>query len=479
MDAAFFRSNRTGDIMTRMSSDLSQVRTLVGQGIFQGARTLFVFTFAFVVMFAISVPLALVLLVLLPSISCFVFLLLRIARPRYEAGQQQFSVLSNFAQERFAGIRTIKGYALESRQAEMFADINHEFVRRQMALSRIDRPAWPLMAFLFGLGHVVILVGGGRLVLEGRLTLGEMVQFDQYLMVMGWPMMALGWTLNLLMRGRASWGRIQQLLEARPAIEGGLPRDGVPEDASGDVVFDNVALTLDDRPVLEDINLTIPEGSTVGITGPTGSGKTLLASLLVRLVDPTRGAVKIGGHDIRTYPLETLRRAISIAPQEPFLFSDTLAHNIAFGLETRDETALRRASDIAQLTPDVDLFPDRFETVLGEGGVTLSGGQRQRAAISRAVAREAPILVLDDVLSAVDTQTEAQILARLRDVVRERTSVIISHRVSALRNADTIVVIENGGITQQGSHAELLSQPGYYRELEEIQRLEAELEATS
>lgn len=477
MDAGFFRSNRTGDIMTRMSSDLSQVRTLVGQGIFQGARTLFVFTFAFVVMFTLSVPLALVLLVLLPSISAVVFLLLRIARPRYEAGQQQFSVLSNFAQERFAGMRTIKGFALETRQEELFADINREFVRRQMALSRIDRPAWPLMAFLFGLGHVVILIAGGRLVLEGRLSLGEMVQFNQYLMVMGWPMMALGWTLNLLMRGRASWRRIQELLEARPGIEGGVPGDGLPEAVGGDVVFENVALALDGRRVLDGINLAIPQGATVGITGPTGSGKTVLVSLLARLADPTEGVVRIGGHDIREYPLETLRRGISLAPQEPFLFSDTLAHNIAFGLATGDETAVRRASDIAQLTPDVDLFPDRFETVLGEGGVTLSGGQRQRTAISRAVARDAPILVLDDVLSAVDTQTEARILAGLRDEVQCRTAIMVSHRVSTLRHADLIVVLEGGRIVDRGTHEELTQREGYYRALDQAQRLEADLEA--
>ena len=295
MDAAFFRTNRTGDIMTRMSSDLSQVRTLVGQGIFQGARTLFVFSFAFVIMFGISVPLALVLLILLPTISAAVFLLLRIARPRYEAGQHQFSALSNFAQERFAGIRTIKGFALEERQEELFADINREFVRRQMALSRIDRPAWPLMAFLFGVGHVVILVAGGRLVLEGRLTLGEMVQFNQYLMVMGWPMMALGWTLNLLMRGRASWQRIRQLLEAQPGITDGPQADPSLLQASGDIVFDDVTLVMDGRRLLEEVNLTIPAGATVGITGPTGSGKSLLVSLLARFADPTEGAVSIGG----------------------------------------------------------------------------------------------------------------------------------------------------------------------------------------
>jgi ATP-binding cassette subfamily B protein len=333
------------------------------------------------------------------------------------------------------------------------------------------------MAFLFGLGHVIILVAGGRLVLAGRLTLGEMVQFNQYLMVMSWPMMALGWTLNLLMRGRASWERIRQLLRARPAIEDGAGTDASLTRVSGDIVFEGVGLVRDGRRLLSDIDLVIPEGSTVGITGPTGGGKTLLVSLLARLADPTEGAVRIGGRDVRTYPLETLRRAISVAPQEPFLFSDTLAHNIAFGLPARDESAVLRASEIAQLSDEVDLFPERFETVLGEGGVTLSGGQRQRTAISRAVAREAPILVLDDVLSAVDTETEARILEGLRAEVSRRTALMVSHRVSTLRHADLIVVLDGGRIIDRGTHEELLARPGYYRTLDEAQRLEADLEA--
>jgi len=477
LDSGFYRRQRTGDIMTKMSSDLQSIREFIGQGLLQGSRTLIGFVLAFSVMFAINVRLAFFMLLLLPAISVIFFSLLRAMRRRYEKVQEHYSAITNFAQECFSGIRLIKGFGIEPRQRGMFQDLNREYIRRHLRLSAIERPVWPLMAFLFSIGVVLLIVVGGRQVVHGQLTLGEFVQFNQYLFYLQWPMLALGWTANLLQRGHTSWKRVRTILDAEPAIRDGDSTDGSLRTVGGDIVFRNVVLRLDGQTVLDRIALEIPEGTTVGITGPTASGKTQLVSLIARLVDPTLGEVRMGGRDVREYPLEVLRKHIGMAPQEPFLFSDTLAYNIAFGLPDAYEEKILWAADVAQLRTEVEMFPRGFQTVLGERGVTLSGGQRQRAAISRAIARHPRILILDDVFSAIDTQTESRIIQQLTPVLRGRTSFIISHRVSTLRETDFVVVLERGHVTQVGKHAELVQRPGYYRDLDESQRLEARLEA--
>ena len=475
-DPAFYAGERTGDLMTRMTSDLQSIRELVSLGLLHGWRTIVGITLAFVVMFAINVPITLMMLVWVPTVSIAFFLMLRVLRRRYDASQEQYSTLSSFVQESLGGIRTIKGFAIEPLRLKAFDGLNRDYMNLNLALSRIERLAFPLMGLCFAFGVAGVLLFGGRQVIQDRMSAGELVQFSQYLFFLRWPMLALGWTATLFQRGAASWARASKLLEAVPAIRDGDQTDSQLSSVAGAITFEGVSLHREGRALLEHIDLVVPEGATVGITGPTGSGKTLLASMIPRLIEPTLGTVRIGGRDVREYSLSALRAHVGMAPQEPFLFSDTLGHNIGFGLGMDEEERVVWAADVAQLRPDLEVLPSGLDTVLGERGVTLSGGQRQRTAISRAIAREVPILILDDIFSAIDTQTEALILEQLSKVVLERSCLLISHRVSTLRHADFIVVLEGGRITQQGSHDVLVNQAGYYQELDEMQRLEARLE---
>ena len=479
MDQEFFRKERTGDLITRMSADMTLVRDSIGQGLLQGIRTTGVILFASVVMLVTDATLALLVLLLYLPMTFFFFLVLKILRRRQKALQEQVSDVANFCQESFAGIRCVKGFALEHRRVGMFKSINRRLIGLHMRVQTARQAMWPFMAFWFCLSVIMILNIGGREVIRGQRSLGTLVQFIQYLLYMQWPLLALSWTASLLQRGKVSWHRIKEILEQEPTIRDSDQTDHRISSLKGEIVLEDLSLDIDDRRFLHQVNLRIDSGRTVGITGPTGSGKTLLVSLVARLTDPTEGKISIDGHDIKMIPLSLLRNHIGFAAQEPILFSRSLEHNIGFGVDEPDEQLIDWAADIAHLKKDVETFPEKLETMIGERGVTLSGGQRQRTAISRAIARRPEILILDDVLSAVDTQTEAAIMEKLRPVMRKRTTLFVSHRVSTLRYADEIVVIEQGRITQHGSHEDLLAQPGYYSDLNTMQQIEEQLEADS
>ncbi len=476
LDAGFYHQQRTGDLITRMSSDMNLVRDAIGQGLLQGIRTGTVLILASAVMLWTAPNLALLILGLYFPMSGLFFLVLRAMRKQQKVLQEQVSDVSSFCQESFAGIRCIKGFALEDRRIGLFKYINRDLIRLHMRVQAGRQSLWPFMAFWFCLSVMLILFVGGREVIRGERSLGTLVQFIQYLLYMQWPLLALSWIMSLMQRGKVSWLRIREIMEQQPQIRDNEQTDTSIAHLKGDLQFDHLNLDLNGRRLLEDIHLTVPAGQTLGITGPTGSGKTLLVSLVARIMEVSTGSLSIDGHDIQTIPLDVLRRHIGFASQEPILFSRSLSHNIGFGVPDPDEELIDWAADIAHLKGDVLGFTDQYETVLGERGVTLSGGQRQRTSISRAVARHPEILILDDVLSAVDTQTEAAIMQKLRPVMQARTTLFVSHRISTLRYADRIVVLEDGRITQVGTHDQLLQENGYYAELHTQQQIQHEME---
>ncbi len=414
---------------------------------------------------------------------------------RFERIQAQLSELSAVTQEALAGVRVVRAYRQEDSELDRFRQANAEFLRRNRRLIGLQGLFYPSLTFLLGVGALVVLWLGGRQVIAGRLTVGQFVAFNAYLAMLGWPMIAFGWVTNLLQRGSASWSRMLEVLDAPPAIVDGARTD-VPARLTGTIEWRHLTFAYPDealgapkpatpeaRPakaaVLHDISLTVPAGTTLAIVGPTGSGKSTLVSLLPRLFDPPPGTVFIDGVDVRDLPLAVLRGSIGMVPQEPFLFSDTIAGNVAFGAPERDEVEdLRHAVAVARLDVDVETFPNRWTTTVGERGLTLSGGQKQRTAIARALMIDPPILILDDALSAVDTDTEAAILSGLIGVMRTRTAILISHRASTIRHADRIVVLDDGRIVEQGTHDALLQAGGPYAEMCRLQQLEEELAAS-
>jgi len=487
----YFQHARTGEIMSRATNDLSAVRMMLGPGLMYLVNTLVVALVSISFMVAISPRLTLISLLPLPLVSLAVWLFGERIHRRFEEIQAHFATLSAKVQESLAGVRVVRAFTREDRELAEFGGLNHEYLRKNLALISTSGLLNPALTFLSGLAALLALYFGGRLVVAERITLGQFVAFTVYLGMMNWPMVALGWVINLFQRGLASYRRLLEILDTRPAIvsppvrvvEGPRPAgeaSPAPARGAGEIEFRHLTFSYPgaDRPALRNVTFTVPAGRTVAIVGHTGAGKSTLLALLPRLFDPPPGTVFLDGRDVRTFELDALRRRIAISPQEPFLFSTTLAENIAYGVDHAPQAEIERVAAIAGLTPDVRGFPDGYATRVGERGITLSGGQRQRASIARALLRDAPVLLLDDCLSSVDTHTEEFILRGLRGEMARRTTLIIAHRVSTVREADEIVVLDDGEVAERGRHYTLLARGGPYAELVRQQQLDEELEAS-
>jgi ATP-binding cassette subfamily B protein len=492
---SYYQRNRTGDIMAKATNDLSAVRNLLGPAIMYSANTIVFTAFALYYMLRISPKLTLVAFLPLPVASIVIQYFGRRIHERFERIQAMFSDISARAQENFSGARVIRAYVQEEAEIAAFENANEEYIRRSLKLVRLMGMLWPTLELMLGIAVMIVLWLGGRQVILGKMSPGDFVAFNTYMVQLTWPVIALGWVINIFQRGTASLGRINQIFLERPEIaddrdlspvapesqlamsqDANIPTNSDQhQELRGEIEFCNLNFGYNGVPVLKDVNLRIPAGSSLAIVGPTGSGKTTLVSLVARIYDAEPGAVLIDGRPIREFPLETLRRNIGFVPQETFLFSLTIRENIAFGKDGATFAAIKAAAEAANIAQDIESFPEGYETTVGERGITLSGGQKQRTAIARALLRSPRILILDDALSSVDTHTEDKILNHLREIMRGRTTIFISHRVSTVRNADRIAVLHQGRIVELGSHDELIARNGYYTELYNKQLLEEEL----
>ncbi len=475
LDPAFYQGHTTGDLMSRSTNDLSAVRSVLGPGIMYSLNTLFTALLAVGLLLSIDPGLAVVSLLPLVGVSvCTRYFGAQIHR-RFGKVQEQFAGLTSLVQENVAGVRVVKAYNQEAAFVQRFEEANRRYVVGNLGLARISGLFHPTLALLLGLSSVVLLGFGGWKVMQGQISLGDLVAFMAYVSMLSWPTIALGWVTNIVERGSASMRRINALLDSEPLVSS--PELSAPPAISrGHLRVSGLTFSYNGSPVLEDVSFEVPAGQTLAIVGRTGSGKSTLATLLGRFRPVPRGRISIDGLDVNDLPLDVLRRSIAFVPQDTFLFSASLRDNIAFGKPGAGEEQIERVARISDIWPDVQDFPDRLDTFVGERGVTLSGGQKQRVAISRALLTEAPVLLLDDALSAVDTQTEERILQRLGEQLERRTAIVISHRISTVQSADQILVLEEGRVAERGTHRQLLEQEGIYRQLYERQLLQEELE---
>ncbi|HVG01038.1 MAG TPA: ABC transporter ATP-binding protein, partial [Chloroflexia bacterium] len=394
---------------------------------------------------------------------------------RFEEVQAQFGALSTYAQENFSGIRVVKAYAQEGYEIKHFSEASRDYVDKSLAYQKLNQMLWPMMALVLGLAMAAVLWVGGNEVMSGSLTVGQFVQFLGYLTMLAWPMIALGWVVSLYQQGAASMSRIRGLMSQRVKITDTEATRHDIKSIDGDIVFDNVSLRYDNHQVLNNVSFHAPQGSVLAIVGATGAGKTSIVNLITRVYEAQEGRVLVDGVDVREIPLAVLRRNIGYVPQDTFLFSTSLSENVSFGVDEPDPAMVEQSVRVARLSNDLDQFPNGIDTVIGERGVTLSGGQKQRTALARAVMRDPRILILDDALSSIDTHTQSEILAGLRDVLRGRTSIIISQRISTVKDADQILVLEDGRIMERGTHTELVGRRGIYAKMYRRELLSGEL----
>ncbi|HTW60135.1 MAG TPA: ABC transporter ATP-binding protein [Terriglobales bacterium] len=497
---SYYQRHRTGDIMARATNDLNAVRMLLGPAIMYTANTLIYTAGALSFMISISPRLTFYTFLPLPIASIVIQYFGRRIHERFERIQAMFSDISARAQENFSGARLIRAYVQEDAEIRAFEKENQEYIRRSLKLVRLMGMLWPTMELMLGCAVVLVLWLGGRevllgestihlvshlgsanpaltttILLSGTMSVGQFVSFTTYMVQLTWPVIALGWVINIFQRGTASLIRINEIMHQRPEITDSSTAQHSDRELEGDIEFRGLNFAYDGKSVLNDLNLRIPAGSSLAIVGPTGSGKTTLVSLIPRIYDAEPGTVLIDGHPIREYSIASLRRSIGFVPQETFLFSDRIRENIALGVDSATDREIHDAAEAANIAADIESFPEGYDTLVGERGITLSGGQKQRTAIARALIRNPKILILDDALSSVDTHTEDKILNHLRDVMHGRTTIFISHRVSTVRNADRIAVLHGGRIVELGTHDELLALNGYYSDLYNKQLLEEEL----
>lgn len=497
LEPEFYVRNRTGELMSRATNDLNAVRMVLGPGIMYSATTITTMVLAILLMVKLSPILTLWVLIPVPIVAIVVRYFGQVIHQLYEQIQAALATLSARVQENLSGVRVIRAYGQEDAEIRGFDAPNRVYVSRNMQLIKMWSMFMPSLQALIGVTFLIVLWQGGHLLLNGRLTLGALISFYSYLGMLVWPMIALGWVTNIFQRGAASMGRLGYILNAKPAINDREAHVSPDVPVRGEIEFRHLTFAYPTmsgdgasrnrnvsgngdapahEPVLRDINLRVPAGSTLAIVGPTGSGKTTLAALVARLWEAPAGTLFLDARSIREWPLERLRRAIGYVPQDTYLFGETVGGNIAFGVNGSGSEGIREAAQIAGLDSDIQDFPERYNTLVGERGITLSGGQKQRTALARAVIRQPKVLILDDALSSVDTDTEEKILGRLIDVMRDRTTILISHRCSTVKHADQIIVLRDGSILERGTHAELIGTGGYYADLYQKQLLEEELE---